>query len=144
MQLSLALPPDALELTETLPEPPQWDVPDDTLLRLAAEHRLDIRAAESATQAARARVKEEQLKLFPTLELGVSFEREEQRPAEGRNILADSVRSSIAEGAPRVDIAPKEKQSTDTLLGPSLGMELPIFNQNQGGIARRGTPTNKA
>ena len=135
-QLSLAIPPDALVLTEALPEPPRWDVADDTLLRLAAEHRLDIRAGQSATKAARARVREEQLKLFPTLELGVNFELEEQRPAEGRNILADSVRSSLAEGEPRVDIAPKEKQSTDTLLGPSLGMELPIFNQNQGGIAR--------
>jgi cobalt-zinc-cadmium efflux system outer membrane protein len=135
-QLSLAISPDALELIEALPEPPQWDVADDTLLRLAAEHRLDIRAAQSATKAARARVKEEQLKLFPTLELGVGFEREEQRPVEGRNILADSVRSSIAEGEPRVASAPQEKQSTNTLLGPSLGMELPIFNQNQGGIAR--------
>jgi outer membrane protein TolC len=43
------------------------------LLRLVVVHRLDIRAAASATKAARARVKEEQLKLFPTLELGVSF-----------------------------------------------------------------------
>jgi outer membrane protein, heavy metal efflux system len=135
-QLSLAVAPDALELTDALPEPPPWVVADDTLLRLAAEHRLDIRAAESATQAARARVKEEQLKLFPTLELGVSFEREEQRPVEGRNILADSAYASLAEGAPRADIAPQQKQSTDMLLGPSLGMELPIFNQNQGGIAR--------
>jgi len=74
------------------------------LLRPVAVHRLDFRAAESATKTARARVKEEQLKLCPTLELGVSFEREEQPPVEGRNIVADGVGSSIAEGQARVEI----------------------------------------
>jgi outer membrane protein, heavy metal efflux system len=136
MQLSLAVPPAALELTDELPEPPAWDVADETLLRLAATSRLDLRSAESAAETARARIKEEQLKLFPTLELGVAFELEERRPSEGRNILADSIGASIAEGQPRAEIAPKDKQSTNTLLGPSLGMELPLFNQNQAGIAR--------
>ena len=136
LQLSLDIGPETLELTDALPEPPAWNAMDDTLLRLAAEHRLDLRAACSAAQAARTRIKEEWLKLFPTFELGMGFELEERRPIEGRNILADSLRSSIAEQAPRVEIGPQEKQSINTLTGPSLGLELPIFNQNQGGIAR--------
>jgi cobalt-zinc-cadmium efflux system outer membrane protein len=135
--LSLRLPPETLVLTDPLPEPPDWSVPEDALLALASDHRLDLQAAQTATQAAAARVLQEQLKLFPTLELGVSLARDERRPAEGRNILADSVRASVDAGGPQVDIASKEPSAgQDTLLGPTLGMELPIFNQNQGGIAR--------
>jgi outer membrane protein TolC len=120
-----------------LPEPPDWTLPDETLLALAADHRLDIQAAARAAEAAWARIRQEQLKLFPTLDVGLAFERDERRPSEGRNILADSVRASLDAGEPQVDIAPKEDSGgQDTLLGPTIGMELPIFNQNQGGIAR--------
>ena len=134
--LSLARHPDQVELRAAVPEPPDWRASDETLIALASAHRLDLQAAQSATEAALARVYEEKLKLFPTLELGVGFERQEKRPVEGRNILADSVAASIAEGQPTLELAPQEKQGTHTLLGPTLGMELPIFNQNQGGIAR--------
>jgi cobalt-zinc-cadmium efflux system outer membrane protein len=44
--------------------------------------------------------------------------------------------ASLGAGQPTVDIAPKEKQGTDVIIGPTLGMELPVFNRNQGGIAR--------
>ncbi len=135
--LSLSIPPDALELSDGLPEPPAWTVPDSTLLVLAADHRLDIQAAVKATDAAKARIRQERLKLFPTLEIGVALEREERRAPAGRNILADSLRASLDAGEPRVDIAPQEKSGgQDTIIGPTIGLELPIFNQNQGGIAR--------
>ena len=135
--LSLKIAPDSLELTDALPEPPAWTVPDETLLVLAADHRLDIQAAVRAADAAWVQIRLEKLKLFPTLELGVSFQRDERRAPEGRNILADSLRASLDAGEPKVDIAPQEKSGgQDTILGPTIGMELPIFNQNQGGIAR--------
>jgi len=135
--LSLKIAPNALELTDALPEPPDWTVPDETLLVLAADHRLDIQAAARAAEAAWGRIRQEQLKVFPTLDVGVAFERDERRSSPGRNILADSMRASLDSGQPEVDIAPKEKSGgQDTLLGPTIGMELPIFNQNQGGIAR--------
>ncbi len=135
--LSLRVPPDTLKLAEPLPEPPDWSVPDDALLALAGAHRLDVQAAETAARVAWARVREEQLKLFPTLEVGVGFGRDERRAPEGRNILADSLRASLDAREPQVDIAPKEKSGgEDTILGPTLGVELPVFNQNQGGIAR--------
>jgi cobalt-zinc-cadmium efflux system outer membrane protein len=135
--LALTIAPDTLELTDALPEPPAWSVPDEMLLALAADHRLDIQAAVRATDAALVQIRLEQLKLFPTLELGVSLSRDERRAPEGRNILADSLRASLDAGAPQVDIAPKEKSGgQDTIIGPTIGMELPIFNQNQGGIAR--------
>jgi len=136
--LSLKVTPDTLELTDALPEPPAWTVPtDEVLLELAIDHRLDIQAAVRATEAAWARIRQEQLKLFPTLDVGVALERGERRAPEARNILADSVRASLDAGQPQVDIAPKEKSGgQDTIFGPTIGMELPIFNQNQGGIAR--------
>ncbi|MEW6253364.1 MAG: TolC family protein [Planctomycetota bacterium] len=109
--LSLKVAPDTLELTDELPEPPAWTVADQVLLDLAAEHRLDLRAAVQATEAAAARIRQEQLKLFPTLDVGLALERDERR-------------------------APGESGGQDAILGPTIGMELPIFNQNQGGIAR--------
>jgi cobalt-zinc-cadmium efflux system outer membrane protein len=135
--LSLRIAPDTLELTDPLPEPPAWTVQDSTLLVLAADHRLDIQAAVKATDAAWARIRQEKLKLFPRLDIGVALERDERRSPAGRNILADSLRASLDAGEPQVDIAPKEGSGgQDTIIGPTIGMELPIFNQNQGGIAR--------
>ena len=136
VQLGLTASPDTLDLVDDLPEPPEWTVTDDTLLTLARANRLDIRAAAGAADAAAARVREERLKVFPTLELGVGMERSERSRAQGRNILADSALASLGAGQPTVDIAPKEKQGTDVIIGPTLGMELPVFNRNQGGIAR--------
>ena len=66
----------------------------------------------------------------------MDFERKDQGRLEGRDLLADSVYSSVSSGEPSVEISPKPHQANDTLVGPTLGMELPVFDQNQGGIAR--------
>ncbi len=135
--LSLLIAPDSLDLSDALPEPSDWNVEDGVLLTLAAEHRLDVRAAARAVDAAWARIRIEKLKLFPTLEVGVSFDRDERRNSPGRDIPADSLRASLDAGEPTVDIAPRERSpGQDTIIGPTIGMELPLFNQNQGGIAR--------
>jgi outer membrane protein, heavy metal efflux system len=135
--LSLIQAPDALELTDVLSDPPAGVLADDAILAAAVESRLDLQAARMATQEAWAQLRTEWARVFPTLEIGVALERDERRPTGGRNILADSALASIAAGEPTLDIAPQEKQGgQDTLLGPSIAMELPIFNQNQGGIAR--------
>jgi cobalt-zinc-cadmium efflux system outer membrane protein len=135
--LSLSIAPDTLELVEDLPQPPTWTIPHEELLALAAEHRLDVHAAVQAAEAACARIRQEQLRVFPVLEVGVAMEREARWASEGRDILADSLRASIEAGEPAVDIAEKESGGgEDVITGPALSMELPIFNQNQGGIAR--------
>jgi cobalt-zinc-cadmium efflux system outer membrane protein len=136
MLLSLTNRPDELQLAEPLPEPPEWTLSDEKLFALASESRLDVQAARSAAGAAEARIREEILKIFPTLEVGVEFERKDQGKLEDRDLLADSVYSSVSSGEPSVELSPKPHQANDTLLGPTLGMELPIFDQNQGGIAR--------
>lgn len=137
MLLSVTMAPETLDLRDTLPEPAIWEVADEALLKAAAAHRLDVQAAARVVEAAKSRIAQERLKVFPTFELGVSFERAERQAAPGRNILADSFRASVDAGEPTVDLAPKEhSDGQDTILGPTLGMELPIFNHNQGGIAR--------
>lgn len=136
-RLSLTIAPEALALTDSLPETAAQTLVDDALVAMAAEHRLDLQAAAQVAEAAAGRIVEEQLKLLPTLEVGVGLERAERRAPPARNILADSLRASLAEGKPQVDIEPKEPSGgQDTVIGPTLGLELPIFNQNQGGIAR--------
>jgi outer membrane protein, heavy metal efflux system len=135
-QLSLATPPDQIKLVDDLPELPELALEDNMLLRMAVTYRLDIGVAKAATEESWARIQQEQAKVFPTFELGLGVERDERRAPDGRDILADSVQASVAEGSPRVELAPQEQQHTDSVVGPTLGVELPIFNQNQGGIAR--------
>jgi len=105
-------------------------------LALATENRLDLRAAQYAVEAAEASVREEILKIFPTLEVGVGFERTEQGKRGDRDMLAESFISSLDAGQPKLQFVPRESVPTNTVLGPTVAMELPIFNQNQGGIAR--------
>jgi outer membrane protein, heavy metal efflux system len=134
--LTVTESPAELRLIEALPEVPSWTVGDDALFALANENRLDLRAAQCAVKSAEASVREEILKIFPTLEVGVGFERIEQGKRPDRDIAAASFISSLDAGQPKLQFVPREKVPTDTVLGPTLAMELPIFDQNQAGIAR--------
>ena len=107
-QLSLAEPPERLVLAEALDESAARSLSDTELLEIATRYRLDLKAARMAIVAAAARIREERLKVFPRLDAGVGFESTEAGTGE----------------------------QVDTLVGPTLGLEIPIFNQNQGGIAR--------
>jgi len=139
--LGLVCQADALVLTDTLPEAYPDIVDTSSLVDLARQSRLDVAAAEDAVSIAETSLEEQYLLIFPTLELGLELEREDRRSQGGRDLLADTARASIANGgltAP--DIQPRSERKSeggqDTLLGPSLGFELPIFDQNQAQIAR--------
>lgn len=134
--LGLTDSPETLVFAGDLPDPAAWAPDDAALLALAGESRLDVRAARSATEAAQARVREAWLNVFKTFEVGFDLERNERRPGKGRNLLADSINASVEAGAPQLQINPVEKQRSDTILGPTFALELPIFDQNQAGIAR--------
>lgn len=130
---------DGLALLDGLPEvPPQ--VPDpEGVIELARRQRLDIRAARQVVAVAEARLLEERWRLFPAVEIGVGFEREARKREGGRDILADTARSSIANGgltAPDIQPRSERGQSMDFIIGPSLDIELPIFDQNQAQIAK--------
>jgi cobalt-zinc-cadmium efflux system outer membrane protein len=111
----------------------------DRLLTLAYEKRMDLQAARQAVKSAAAKVEQEYRMIFPTFELGVSLERGERPNAAGRDLLADTARASIANGgltAPEIEPRSARRTNTDFIIGPSLAMELPIFDQNQAQIAK--------
>ncbi len=132
---------DDLLLVDSLPDsyPKIPDAP--ALVEFAKGWRLDLRAARQGVALAQAQLDEQYLLIFPVVELGLELEREDRRSQGGRNVLADTARASIANGgltAP--EIQPRSERRSErgqnTIFGPSLGVELPIFDQNQAQIAK--------
>lgn len=139
--LNLSDPGRTVDLIGELP-PLKAYPPATDLFTLALRQRLDIRSADLSVQAAEARISLESLKLFPSVTVGLNLERLEARAQSGRNIVADTVRDSIAAGqltAPSIQSAGQREQEQrsqiDAMLGPSLGVTLPIWDQNQAQIA---------
>lgn len=141
--LALTALADEIKLTDVLPLPQEGSIDPERLVGIARESRLDIRAAHENVAAAEARIRAEYAKRFPNVELGIDFERSERRAQPGRNVLADTARASIANGgltAPDIESRSQrdaaKRQEIDYTLGPSLGVTLPIFDQNQAQIAK--------
>ncbi|MBW7906483.1 MAG: TolC family protein [Phycisphaerae bacterium] len=133
--LGRELDPDAVVLCDTLPDPAGPLPPLETLL-IAAEQRLDLGAADIAVAAAEARVRQEMLSVFSEVEAGVSFERDARGRRGDRPWRADTLWASAEAGDLAVPaLRPREKLPTDTVVGPSLSLVLPIFDQNQAQIA---------
>lgn len=116
---------------------------DEPLLAFAMKERLDARAAAMKVQAAEDELKRQYLRIFPNVTLGAEWERPERRSAPGRNILADTARASVANGAltapsiqSRGERRQEKRQIIDSLLGPTLDITLPIWDQNQAQIAK--------
>ena len=77
------------------------------------------------------------------MSLGRAGERCERRALPGRDVLADTARASIANGAltaPEIESRSQRdaarRQEIDLILGPSIEVPLPIFDQNQAQIAK--------
>ncbi len=125
------------ELIDSLPDAPPTLTDADALVRLALTQRLDVRASARAIMQFAEAHELELRKVFPSVQLGVSFEREERRRQGGRDLLADTVSASVANGsltAPTIEPRPGAGQTF--IIGPSLNIELPIFDQNQAQIAK--------
>ena len=138
--LGLTADANALVLLDPLPEVP-LTIPDaPRLLELAQARRLDIRSADQAVGAAEARLREEYRRVFPRINFGLALERGERGRSEGgRDLLADTARASIANGrltAPGIQPRSERRRHTDFIIGPSLSVELPVFDQNQAQIAK--------
>lgn len=124
-------------------EPISADLEEDALVNWGLERRLDIQAAGWEVDAALAEFQQQKLRLIQSLGIGVSGERFERRGNPGRNIAADTLRASIANGRltapeiePRSARRAARRQEIDLVLGPSLEVPLPIFDQNQAQIAK--------
>jgi len=137
--LGTGRPASEIALVTPLPEAPS-ELPDaERLVHVALEARLDVRAARQALSSALARLEQEYRRIFPTLEFGFELERDARKSEGGRDILADTARSSIAGGrltAPEIQPRSDRDKDTDFIIGPSVSLELPLFDQNQAQIAR--------
>ncbi|MCG3136485.1 MAG: hypothetical protein HJJLKODD_00319 [Phycisphaerae bacterium] len=151
--LGMSLDDRHWKLSDQLPNPSDVPLDSTPLIIQALSARLDARANEKQVTAAEDELIRQYFMIFPDATVGASFERTEQRGLPKRNILADTARASIAAGqltAPSIqsrgqrDIA--RRQIIDTMLGTSLTITLPIWDQNQAQIAKariRVTQRNK-
>lgn len=142
-RLSLPQSLDAVRLADSLPEFSEPALSVEGALELARNSRLDIQAVNQSVQSLWAKWELEKRKIFPDLTIGPSLERPERRATPGRDVAADFVRSSLANGAvtapdiqSRSERQKDRRQEIDLRLGPALTMTLPIFDQNQAQIAK--------
>lgn len=135
--LGWTLSPVDLRLIDSFPAWSAWTLDVEGLVDVALANRLDLQAADRSVEMAQARLQEEERGLFKSMEVGLAFERVEREPGSDRNLLAETARSSIEAG--ELELPPfrvKDDNNQDTLLGPSLSLDLPIFDQNQAQIAK--------
>jgi cobalt-zinc-cadmium efflux system outer membrane protein len=116
---------------------------EDELIDIALEQRLDIQATCWELDSAVAEFQQQQMRVIPTLTVGVAGERGERRAQVGRKILGDTARASVAAGAltaPDIQSVGQRRlersRDIDLILGPSVEVPLPIFDQNQAQIAK--------
>jgi cobalt-zinc-cadmium efflux system outer membrane protein len=130
---------DQIILQTEIGDPPAAPPSAEELIGTALVSRLDVQAARQTVEAAAARLELEYARVFPNVEFGVALERDARKAQGGRDILADTARASIANGqltAPEIQPRSERDQDTDFIIGPSLSMELPVFDQNQAQIAK--------
>ncbi len=135
--LGLTLSPDELELVDPLPDPPSWQLAEGQLQDLATQHRLDLKAALQSVEAAHAKWALQKRSVFRNLKVGVSFERGERKSSTDLDYLSDTIFNSISNGMLTPPTLQRRKSKhTDFIIGPSVELELPIFDQNQAQIAK--------
>ena len=137
--LSVTDDADGFVLTDPLPESPAERLDAERLIRIAREYRLDIRAAQQALAVANERLRLERRRVFPSVAVGVALERGERSRSRGSDLLAETARASLAGGAlslPEFGARSKPGPDSAFIIGPSLDLELPVFDQNQARIAK--------
>lgn len=113
------------------------------LVQWARHERFDVQVMSNQIDSAEFQLTREYLEIFPNVTLGLEAERKDRRALPGRKILADTARASIAAGAPTAPSIQSRgqrdlirRQIVDSLLGPSVQLTLPIWDQNQAQIAK--------
>jgi outer membrane protein TolC len=82
-------------------------------------------------------VAHERARFLRTIDLGISMERDARPSRAGRDWLSETAFASAQAGALTLpSFQPRDPQSTDYVTGPTLSMELPLFDQNQAQVAR--------
>jgi cobalt-zinc-cadmium efflux system outer membrane protein len=120
--------------------------PEDGLISLAADQRLDLKAARWGFQAAEERIDLMRREGWPEVALGFTFERAPAPRSNNQRFvgkLGNSAVEAAAAGAagmpqpmpPVMPFNPKVREVVYTL-GPMIDLELPIFDQNQAQVAK--------
>lgn len=135
--------PDSWQLSGTLDNEAVPAGTIDTLLQQATEERFDIRVVASQVESAEAQLEREYVQIFPSVVLGLEVERKDRRALPGRDIIGDTARASVAAGAPTAPAIQSRaqrdlirRQIVDSLIGPSVQLTLPLWDQNQAQIAK--------
>lgn len=141
--LGLVTQAGKVTLADPLPTPRSDTLDPERYVEIARDARLDLQAARDGQEAAAARVELELARVFQNVEIGFELERNARRAPPGRKVLADTARASIANGGltvPEIESRGQRRlaksQEIEAILGPSLSLTLPIFDQNQAQIAK--------
>lgn len=137
---------DAREVWRTTPAETQFSglsANEVALVEAALQQRLDAQAARWEVESALADFQQQKLRVIPNLNIGLGGERFENRALPGRKIFADTARASVAAGqltAPEIESRGQRdlerRQIIDLVLGPTIEIPLPIFDQNLAQIAK--------
>lgn len=141
--LGLSRAGDSWALADEVPKsaPPIGDTAD--ILIRGTKQRIDTRVAIAEIDQAEGELRRQYLNIVPSVSAGVELERLERRALPGRKILNDTARASVASGqltAPDIQTRGERnlerRQIIDSLLGPTVAITLPIWDQNQAQIAK--------
>lgn len=135
--LGLGADPQETVLVDGPQFPTSAPLEAEALQRIARSSRLDLQIMDQAVAAAEALAKLERVRFLRSVDLGVSFELAERRSRGDRNWLAETYYDSLQSGAlTPPNLMPRGSQGTDTVAGPTLSIELPLWDQNQAQIAK--------
>lgn len=134
---------DAWQLNDAFADEQLQIAHEKALIATAMDSRFDVQIADARIEAAAQEVDLQLMRVFPSILVGLQGERTEQRALPGRKLLADTARASVAAG----QLTPPTIQSRgqrdivrdqiiDALLGTSIQLTLPIWDQNQAQIAK--------
>lgn len=135
--LGLSDDPQRIVLTDSTRECATWKVSAEQLRKIARAARLDLQIMDQAVASAEAGARLERVRFLRSVDIGFSFQLEERRSRGDRDLLAESFFDSLQSGAPTApNLMPRPSQGPSTIAGPTLSLELPIWDQNQAQIAK--------
>lgn len=138
--LGLSQSPEDWRITGSLPVETPVPGGELDLVIMAMERRLDAQAAAMEVKAAEEELRKQFRSVIPSLSVGVDAERTDH------SALPSRTEQGLASFNPAVDSRPtfptqrerdlERSQIVDWLIGPSLEITLPIFDQNRAQIAK--------
>ncbi|HNO78120.1 MAG TPA: TolC family protein [Phycisphaerae bacterium] len=135
--LGLSDDPRQMVLTGSTRECSTWNVSAEQLQKFARAARLDLQIVDRSVESAEARTRLERVRFLRSLEIGFSFQLAESRSRGDRDWLAETLFDSLQSGAPTPpNLMPRATEGPNAIAGPTLSLELPVWDQNQAQIAK--------